>query len=135
MTINYLGEFISRWGTHYIKSAKFGGQLEVRMLQSGTSVSTKQKFAVEAEVGYRGLVASAGAYSSTQGGSQSRSEVKNMTTSIQALGGHQRIAAAVTDLYAPTFKNTLVVSIYICLYFIINLLLFFKRQLVMYTTN
>ena len=59
---------------------------------------------------YRGLFASVGAYSNTQGGSQSRSEEKFMSTSVQALGGHQRIAAAVTDLYAPTFKNTLVVS-------------------------
>ncbi len=80
---------------------------------------------------YRGLFASAGAYSSTQGGSQSRSEDKFMSTSIQALGGHQRIAAAVTDLYAPTFKNTLVVSVHICLYFIINLLLFSSTELAM----
>ncbi|CAB4028430.1 Hypothetical predicted protein, partial [Paramuricea clavata] len=57
---------------------------------------------------YKSLFASGGAYSSTKGGSQEKSEQKFMSTSVQALGGSQRIAAAVTDLYAPTFKNTLV---------------------------
>ena len=105
-----LGDFISRWGTHYIKSAKFGGQLEIRKLQNGISTSSKQEFAVEAEMEYKSIFASGGAYSSTKGGSQDKSEQKFMSTSVQALGGSQRIAAAVTDLYAPTFKNTLVVS-------------------------
>jgi hypothetical protein len=72
--------------------------------------SSKQEFAVEAEMEYKGLFASAGAYSSTKGGSEGKSEQKFMSTAVQALGGDQRIAAAVTDLYAPTFKNTLVVS-------------------------
>ena len=54
-----------------------------------------------------------------------------MSTSIQALGGHQKIAAAVTDLYAPTFKTTLVVSVHIRLYFIIKrIILHYKKGLV-----
>ena len=106
----YVDDFISRWGTHYIKSAKFGGQLEIRKLQNGMSTSSKEEFAVEAEMEYKGLFASAGAYSSTKSGSKAKSEEKFMSTSVQALGGNQRIAAAVTDLYAPTFKSTLVVS-------------------------
>jgi sensor domain CHASE-containing protein len=106
----YLGDFISRWGTHYIKSAKFGGQLEIRKLQSGLSTSSKEEFAVEAEMEYKGLFASGGAYSSTKSGSSKKSEEKFMSTSVQALGGSQKIAAAVTDLYTPTLKNTLVVS-------------------------
>ncbi|XP_028399954.1 uncharacterized protein LOC114523277 [Dendronephthya gigantea] len=101
-------DFISRWGTHYIKSAKFGGQLEIRKLQSGLSRSSKQEFAVEAEVEYKGLFASAGAYSSTRIGAEAKTEEKFMSTSVQALGGSQKIAAAVADVYSPTFKNTLV---------------------------
>ena len=80
------------------------------------STSSKEEFAVEAEMEYKGLFASGGAYSSTKGGSSEKTEEKFMSTSVQALGGSQRIAAAVTDLYAPTFKNTLVVScLFICI--------------------
>ena len=110
LSLDRLGEFISRWGTHYIRSAKFGGQLQIRKLQNGMSTSSKEEFAVEAEMEYKGLFASGGAYSSTKSGSQEKSEQKFVSTSVQALGGDQRIAAAVTDLYVPTFKNTLVVS-------------------------
>ncbi|XP_028402023.1 uncharacterized protein LOC114524965 [Dendronephthya gigantea] len=101
-------DFISRWGTHYIKSAKFGGQLEIRKLQSGLSTSTKQEFAVEAEVEYKSLFSSIGGYSSTSGGVEAKTEEKFMSTSVQALGGDQEIAAAVADLYSPIFKSTLV---------------------------
>ena len=65
---------------------------------------------MEAEMEYRGLFASAGAYSSTKAESGTKSENKFMSTSVQVLGGHQHIATAVTDFYAPTFKSTLVVS-------------------------
>lgn len=34
--------FIQRWGTHYIKSSKFGGQLQIRKFMDASDVSSKK---------------------------------------------------------------------------------------------
>ena len=36
--------FIQRWGTHFIKSAKFGGELEIRKTMDAKQAGTKSQF-------------------------------------------------------------------------------------------
>ena len=97
--------FIQRWGTHYIKSAKFGGQLEIVKTMVASQVTSKSEFAEKMEAEYRGLFASAGAKSSTQGGQESKAENKFTSTSVMAQGGSQEIATMLADVYSPTFKS------------------------------
>lgn len=97
--------FIQRWGTHYIKSAKFGGQLEIVKTMVASQEASKSEFAEKMEAEYRGLFASAGAKSSTQGGQESKAENKFTSTSVMAQGGSQEIATMLADVYSPTFKS------------------------------
>jgi hypothetical protein len=102
----YLSEdFILRWGTHYIKSARFGGQLELRKLQQASMTASKEEFAVECEVEFKSLFWSAGVKVGVQSGSSSRSQQSYMSTSVVVQGGSQRIAAIISDMYSPTFKT------------------------------
>ena len=43
--------FIQRWRTHYIKSAKFGGQLEIRKTKQADQKQTKSQLTVRRENG------------------------------------------------------------------------------------
>lgn len=97
--------FIQRWGTHYIKSAKFGGQLEIRKTKKADQSETKSQFAEKMEVEYKSLFASVGAKYSKEGGYQQREQAKTTSTSIVAQGGSQDIASILSDVYSPTFKN------------------------------
>ncbi|XP_048578736.1 uncharacterized protein LOC5522213 [Nematostella vectensis] len=98
-------DFIMRWGTHYIKSATFGGQLELRKLMQGSSTATKTEVAEEMEVEYKSLFWSAGAKYGSRKGTSQRSETKTSSTSLEAQGGSQEIAAILSDMYSPTFKG------------------------------
>lgn len=98
-------DFIQRWGTHYIKSSKFGGQLQIRKFMAAADVSSKNEFSKEMEVEYKSLFASAGAKKSSSGGASSRSQKKTSSTTVIALGGSQKIATILSDAYSPTFKN------------------------------
>ena len=97
--------FIQRFGTHYIKSGEFGGRLEIRKTMDGSDVADKAAFSVQMEAEYRGLFASAGAYSNTEGGTSNRNQTKTTSTSVVAQGGSQEIASILSDVYSPTFKN------------------------------
>ncbi|XP_031555975.1 uncharacterized protein LOC116292763 [Actinia tenebrosa] len=97
--------FILRWGTHYIKSARFGGQLELRKTQLASKTASKEEFAAESEVEFKSLFWSAGAKSSTKSGSSSQSQQSYMSTSVVVQGGSQKIAAVISDMYSPTFKT------------------------------
>ncbi|XP_078348817.1 uncharacterized protein LOC144633816 isoform X1 [Oculina patagonica] len=97
--------FIQRWGTHYIKSAQFGGQLEVIKTMVASHVTSKSEFAQKMEAEYRGLFASFGAKQSSEGGSESREENKFTSTTVKAQGGSQEIATILSDVYSPTFKG------------------------------
>ena len=68
-------------------------------------VASKSEFAETMEAEYRGLFASAGAKSSTKGGSSSKAESKFTSTSVMAQGGSQEIATMLADVYSPTFKG------------------------------
>ncbi|XP_032235405.2 uncharacterized protein LOC116617089 isoform X2 [Nematostella vectensis] len=98
-------DFVLRWGTHYIKSARFGGQLELRKTVQRTSSQTKEQVSEKMEAEYRSLFWSAGATSSTNEGTTNRQENKFTSSSIVVQGGSQEIASILSDEYAPTFKN------------------------------
>lgn len=98
-------DFIERWGTHYIKSAQFGGQLQIRKFMDASDVSSKKEFAREMEMEYKSLFASVGAKESRKKGESSRQQAKTTSTGILAMGGSQQIASILSDAYSPTFKN------------------------------
>ncbi|EDO49894.1 predicted protein [Nematostella vectensis] len=98
-------EFILRWGTHYIKSAKFGGELEFRKTLQGMSIATKEQASEVVEAEYKGLFASAGAKYESKSGQESKSENKFSSSSVVVQGGSQEIAAILSDEYSPTFKE------------------------------
>ena len=98
-------DFIQRWGTHYIKSSKFGGQLQIRKFMDGSDVQSKKEFSKEMEVEYKSLFASAGVQASSEGGTSQRSQSKTTSTTVIALGGSQKIASILSDAYSPTFKS------------------------------
>ncbi|XP_068740594.1 uncharacterized protein [Montipora capricornis] len=97
--------FIQRWGTHYIKSSKFGGQLQIRKFMDATDVSSKKEFAVEMEMEFKSLFASVGAKASAESGESSRRQSKTTSTTVIALGGSHEVASILSDAYSPSFKN------------------------------
>ena len=97
--------FIQRWGTHYIKSAKFGGRLEIRKTKQAEEKENKAQFSQKMEMEYRSLFASVGAKYSKDKGYQQREQVKTTSTSIKAQGGSHEIASILSDAYSPTFKT------------------------------
>ena len=99
--------FIQRWGTHYIKSAKFGGQLQIRKTIEASQVASKYEFSEKMEMEFRFLFASTGAKSSTEGGQEAKAQNKFTSTSVMAQGGSQEIATILSDVYSPTFKSSL----------------------------
>ena len=97
--------FIQRWGTHYIKSAKFGGELEIRKTKQADQDETKTDFAKTMEMEYKSLFASVGGKYSKKEGYQQREQTKTTSTSLKVQGGSQEIASILSDAYSPTFKN------------------------------
>ena len=97
--------FIQRWGTHFIKSARFGGQLELRKRMDAKEAGSKTEFAEKMEFEYKSLFASVGAKYEKKGGMSYRQQTKTTSTEIEAKGGSQEIASILSDVYAPTFKT------------------------------
>ncbi|KAJ7378599.1 hypothetical protein OS493_021899 [Desmophyllum pertusum] len=48
--------FILRWGTHYIKSGKFGGRLQISKTMQANQVSNKQAFSQVMEYEFQKLI-------------------------------------------------------------------------------
>ena len=97
--------FIQRWGTHYIKSAKLGGQLEIHKTMDASQAGSKTQFSEKMEVEYKTLFASVGAKYKKEGGHSVRVETKTTSTVVEAKGGSQDIASILSAVYAPTFKT------------------------------
>ena len=97
--------FIQRWGTHYIKSAKLGGQLEIHKTMDASQAGSKTQFSEKMEVEYKTLFASVGTKYKKEGGHLVRVETKTTSTVVEAKGGSQDIASILSDVYAPTFKT------------------------------
>ena len=98
-------DFVQRLGTHYIKSAKFGGQLEIRKTMDRETAQSKTHFSIMMEAEYKGLFSSVGASASYEQGSASNKAAETTSTSVVAQGGSQEIASILSDVYSPTFKN------------------------------
>lgn len=98
-------DFVQRWGTHYIKSAKFGGQLEIRKTMDKETAQSKTHFSIMMEAEYKSLFASVGASASYEQGSGSNKATQTTSTSVVAQGGSHEIASILSDVYSPTFKN------------------------------
>ena len=101
----FLENYIQRWGTHFIKSAKFGGQLEIRKTMDANDTKSKKDFEIQMEMEYKTLFASVGAKASGQESESSREQSKTTSTSVVAHGGSQDIASILSDVYSPTFKT------------------------------
>ena len=100
-------DFVLRWGTHYIKSGKFGGQLQIFKTMEADQVSSKEEFSRVMEAEYRSLFTSFHAKSETKGGSSQKHESKTSSTSLSVEGGDQEIASMISDFNSPTVKTDL----------------------------
>ena len=97
--------FIQRWGTHLIKSAKFGGELEIRKTMDAAQAGTKSQFSQQMEFECKSIFASVGAKYKEEGETTVKQETKTTSTAVMAKGGSQDIASILSDVYAPTFKT------------------------------
>ena len=62
-------EFIQRFGTHYIKAARFGGQLEIRKSMEASEVASKEEFSEVMEFEFKTFFASPALEAVTKKGS------------------------------------------------------------------
>eukprot|EP00058_Branchiostoma_floridae_P002515 XP_002588003.1 hypothetical protein BRAFLDRAFT_125400 [Branchiostoma floridae] len=100
-----LQEFIIRYGTHYIKSAKFGGSFQLYKTQEATKSESLESFSVSAQASYSGMF-SAGAHYGRKEESGSASSQKSSSTHLVIEGGDQKVAGIVADFYTTSFKDT-----------------------------
>ena len=107
MNILSTEDFILRWGTHYIKSGKFGGRLQIFKTMEANQVSSKAEFSQVMEVEFRNLFASFNAKKEQTTGGSKKQLAKTSSTSITVEGGDQKIAAIITDFTSPTIKYDL----------------------------
>lgn len=98
-------DFILRWGTHYIKSGKFGGSLDIFKTMEANQVSSKAEFSQVMEAEFRSFFASLHAKVEQSGGSSQKQQSKTSSTSISVEGGDQQIASLISDVNSPTIKN------------------------------
>ena len=97
-------DFILRWGTHYIKSGKFGGRLQVFKTMEADQVSSKSEFSKVMEAQFRSLFASFHSKKENKEGSSQKQQSKTSSTSISVEGGDQEIASMISDMNSPTIK-------------------------------
>lgn len=97
--------FILRWGTHYIKSGKFGGRLQIFKTMAANEVSSKSEFSQIMEAEFRSIFASFHAKQENKEGNSQKQQAKTSSTSISVEGGDQEIASVISDVNSPTIKN------------------------------
>ncbi|XP_019616275.1 PREDICTED: uncharacterized protein LOC109463839 [Branchiostoma belcheri] len=100
-----LQEFIIRYGTHYIKSAKFGGSFRLFKTQEASKTSTLSDFSIQAQASYNGMFSAGGHYGRQESSEQSSSS-KSSSSHVMVEGGEQEVAAVVSDFYTTNFKET-----------------------------
>ncbi|KAI8498314.1 hypothetical protein Bbelb_242580 [Branchiostoma belcheri] len=105
--ISFPGEkFIIRYGTHFIKSAKFGGSFRLFKTQEASKTESLEDFSIQAQASYNSLFFNAGGHfgvGSSKGSSQSD---KTSSTHVTVEGGDQEVASIVADFYSTGFKDT-----------------------------
>ncbi|XP_019621861.1 PREDICTED: uncharacterized protein LOC109468070 [Branchiostoma belcheri] len=101
-----LQKFIIRYGTHFIKSAKFGGSFRLFKTQEASKTESLEDFSIQAQASYNSLFFNAGGHfgvGSSKGSSQSD---KTSSTHVTVEGGDQEVASIVADFYSTGFKDT-----------------------------
>ncbi|XP_035687268.1 uncharacterized protein LOC118423284 isoform X1 [Branchiostoma floridae] len=101
-----LQKFIIRYGTHFIKSAKFGGSFRLFKTQEASKSESFEDFSIQAQASYNSLAFNAAGHlgvSSSTGSSQSS---KTSNTHVTVEGGDQEVASIVADFYSTGFKDT-----------------------------
>ena len=96
---------MDRWGTSYIKSAKFGGQLQINKLSRKSQwQSKKAEFAEKMEAEFNNAFFGGGSKKTSSGNEEQGEQKKVASTTVTARGGTHEIATILTDMYSPTFK-------------------------------
>ncbi|XP_035659246.1 uncharacterized protein LOC118404286 [Branchiostoma floridae] len=101
-----LQDFIIRYGTHFIKSAKFGGSFKLFQTQEATKTESLEDFSVQSEASYSSLFFSGGGHYSNEESSGNTASSQTSSTHLMIEGGDQEVAAIVADFYTTSFKET-----------------------------
>eukprot|EP00058_Branchiostoma_floridae_P026062 XP_002611552.1 hypothetical protein BRAFLDRAFT_63809 [Branchiostoma floridae] len=101
-----LQKFILRYGTHFIKSAKFGGSFRLFKTQEASKVSSFQEFSEKSEASLNAIFANAKAEFGLESSSGSSQSSKTSGTHVTVEGGDQEVASIVADFYSTSFKDT-----------------------------
>ncbi|XP_035685635.1 uncharacterized protein LOC118422225 [Branchiostoma floridae] len=101
-----LQRFIIRYGTHFIKSAKFGGSFRLFKTQEASKSESLEDFSIQAQSSYNSLFFNAGGHAGmgSSGGSAQSSKTSNTHVTVE--GGDQEVASIVADFYSTGFKDT-----------------------------
>ncbi|XP_035685646.1 uncharacterized protein LOC118422234 [Branchiostoma floridae] len=101
-----LQKFIIRYGTHFIKSAKFGGSFRLFKTQEASKSESMEDFSVQAQASYNSLFFNAAAHAGMASSSGSSQSSKTSNTHVTVEGGDQEVASIVADFYSTGFKDT-----------------------------
>lgn len=101
-------DFILRWGTHYIKSGKFGGRMQIFKTMEASEVASKEEFSQVMEFEYRNLFMSINNRQEKSEESSEKTQSKTSSTSFTVEGGDQEIASLISDFNSPTIKADIV---------------------------
>ncbi|XP_035698852.1 uncharacterized protein LOC118431702 [Branchiostoma floridae] len=101
-----LQKFIIRYGTHYIKSAKFGGSFRLFKTQEASKTGSIEDFSVQAQSSYNSLFFNAAGHAGMGSSSESAQSSKTSNTHVTVEGGDQEVASIVADFYSTGFKDT-----------------------------
>ncbi|XP_078602422.1 uncharacterized protein LOC144876720 isoform X2 [Branchiostoma floridae x Branchiostoma japonicum] len=100
-----LQKFILRYGTHFIKSAKFGGSFRLFKTQEASKVSSFQEFSVKSEASFNAIFANAKAEFGLESSSGASQSSKASGTRVTVEGGDHEVASIVADFYSTSFKD------------------------------
>ncbi|XP_035685611.1 uncharacterized protein LOC118422203 [Branchiostoma floridae] len=103
-----LQRFIIRYGTHFIKSAKFGGSFRLFKTQEASKSESMEDFSIQAQASYNSLFFNAGGHFGMGMSSGSSQSSKTSNTHVTVEGGDQEVASIVADFYSTGFKDTFV---------------------------
>ncbi|XP_019618562.1 PREDICTED: uncharacterized protein LOC109465632 [Branchiostoma belcheri] len=101
-----LQKFIIRYGTHFIKSAKFGGSFRLFKTQEASRTESLEDFSIQAQASYNSLFFNAGGHAGMSSSSGSSQSSKSSSTHVTVEGGDQEVASIVADFYSTGFKDT-----------------------------
>ncbi|XP_078589031.1 uncharacterized protein LOC144869531 isoform X2 [Branchiostoma floridae x Branchiostoma japonicum] len=101
-----LQKFILRYGTHFIKSATFGGSFKLFKTQEASQTESLEDFSIQAQASYNSLFFNAGGHAGFGMSSGSSSSSKTSSTHVTIEGGDQEVASIVADFYSTGFKDT-----------------------------